>query len=228
MTSARQIYLGSRRGPALPYDAEVEYLESTGTQWIDTGVFLSGSSKIGMSAILPDLYENLALFGASNGAAYNNGEVSLFISGPTLPKKLTAVYPTSNSSSTIVSISNRPKYTPNVLSEMSFDGTGFSIQGIKYPSTWYSAYQAERTCALFAVNRSGGNGQYCSKIKVSMFSIDKGGVLVRDMISVRFTNEQGVSEGAMYDRVSGQLFRNSGTGVFGFGTDIAGGGGINV
>ena len=28
MTSAKQIYLGSRRGPALPYDAEVEYLES--------------------------------------------------------------------------------------------------------------------------------------------------------------------------------------------------------
>lgn len=47
---------------------------------------------------------------------------------------------------------------------------------------------------------------------------------VRDMIPVRFTNEQGVSEGAMYDRVSGQLFRNSGTGAFSFGTDIAGGG----
>ena len=56
-------------------------------------------------------------------------------------------------------------------------------------------------------------------------TIEEGGVLVRDFIPVRFTNEQGVSEGAMYDRVSGQLFRNSGTGVFIVGTDIAGGGG---
>ena len=31
--------------PQLPYDAEVEYLESTGTQWINTGVY--GSQSVG-------------------------------------------------------------------------------------------------------------------------------------------------------------------------------------
>ena len=40
------------------------------------------------------------------------------------------------------------------------------------------------------------------------------GMLSKDIIAVRFTNEQGVSEGAMYDRVSGALFRNAGTGAF--------------
>ena len=40
-----------------------------------------------------------------------------------------------------------------------------------------------------------------------------------DMIPVRFTNESGGSEGAMYDRVSGQLFRNQGTGAFIIGPD---------
>lgn len=30
----------------LPYDAEVEYLESTGTQWIDTGVTASNHAGI--------------------------------------------------------------------------------------------------------------------------------------------------------------------------------------
>lgn len=44
-------------------------------------------------------------------------------------------------------------------------------------------------------------------------------ILVRDMIPVRFTNEHGQSEGAMYDRVSGQLFRNVGTGTFTIGPD---------
>lgn len=46
------------------------------------------------------------------------------------------------------------------------------------------------------------------------------GVLVRDFQPVRFTNELGQSDGAMYDKVSGQLFRNAGTGSFLFGDDV--------
>lgn len=39
MRAAKQIFLGrgpSAPTPPLPYDAEVEWIESTGTQWIDT------------------------------------------------------------------------------------------------------------------------------------------------------------------------------------------------
>lgn len=42
-----------------------------------------------------------------------------------------------------------------------------------------------------------------------------------DFIPVRFTNEFGQSEGAMYDRVSRQLFGNQGTGTFTIGPDKA-------
>ena len=45
------------------------------------------------------------------------------------------------------------------------------------------------------------------------------GSVLFDAIPVRFTNENGVSEGAMYDRVSGNLFRNAGTGAFVIGSD---------
>ncbi len=38
-------------------------------------------------------------------------------------------------------------------------------------------------------------------------------------VPIRFANEQGVSEGAMYDRVTRQLFRNRGTGAFVIGPD---------
>ena len=54
---------------------------------------------------------------------------------------------------------------------------------------------------------------------VSSLKISDGGVLVRDMIPVRFTNEAGQPEGAMYDRVSGELFRNQGTEAFIIGPD---------
>lgn len=39
------------------------------------------------------------------------------------------------------------------------------------------------------------------------------------MVAVRFLNENNEWEGAMYDTVSGQLFRNQGTGAFGIGPD---------
>ena len=45
------------------------------------------------------------------------------------------------------------------------------------------------------------------------------GSVLFDAIPVRFTNENGVSEGAMYDRVSGNLFRNAGTSSFIIGPD---------
>lgn len=41
------------------------------------------------------------------------------------------------------------------------------------------------------------------------------------MQAVRFTNENGVSEGAMYDRVTRKLFGNAGTGAFVLGPDVA-------
>ena len=43
LLGARQFF--ERRGAALPYDAEVEYLESTGTQWIDTGITPSAATE---------------------------------------------------------------------------------------------------------------------------------------------------------------------------------------
>ena len=61
------------------------------------------------------------------------------------------------------------------------------------------------------------NNQHQTITSVSRFAwcmIFLGNTLVRDFIPVRFTNENGVTEGAMYDRVSGALFRNAGTGAF--------------
>lgn len=57
-------------------------------------------------------------------------------------------------------------------------------------------------------------------MRVYFCKITSGGDLVRDFQPVRFTNEQGVFEGAMYDRVSGELFRNQGMGAFLYGNDI--------
>ena len=56
-----------------------------------------------------------------------------------------------------------------------------------------------------------------SRLTKVVFSVDN--AILGSFIPVRFTNEDGVSEGAMYDRVSGELFRNAGTGAFVIGPD---------
>ena len=56
-----------------------------------------------------------------------------------------------------------------------------------------------------------------SRLTKVVFSVDN--AILGSFIPVRFTNEDGVSEGAMYDKVSGQLYRNAGTGAFIIGPD---------
>jgi hypothetical protein len=69
---------------------------------------------------------------------------------------------------------------------------------------------------IFAVNSAGIPiiAPYSVAEKIGGFKIEKNGVLVCDFIPVRIG-----TEGAMYDRVSGQLFRNAGTGAFTIGPD---------
>lgn len=67
----------------------------------------------------------------------------------------------------------------------------------------------------------GGRSYHSKGCSCGFLFMKVGEMIARDFIAVRFTNESGVSEGAMYDRVSGQLFRNAGTGAFIIGPDKA-------
>ena len=86
-------------------------------------------------------------------------------------------------------------------------------------SAWSSEYVADRTMFIGAVNRGTAN-KYPGRGLYYGFKMWDSDILVGDFIPVRFTNEQEVSEGAMYDKVSKQLFRNQGTGTFVIGPDI--------
>ena len=67
MQNARTITMMA--GKRLPYDAEVEYLESTGTQWIDTGKYLTSASNVEVRAqIMGTGTSNIGLFSAGNTA----------------------------------------------------------------------------------------------------------------------------------------------------------------
>ena len=193
MTSAKQIYLGSRRRPKLPYDAEVEYLQSSGTQYIDTGWVFQKNIRL----VYDITYIGSGTFGR------NAGSYEFFWSGSSF---------FFGGGRSTVTRSNNVRY------EMDCDFTAgkmvAKVNGNVVRQTT-GTQPTDTKIVLFSFTTNIISPQ---RLRHGRFSIYKDGVAVLDMVPVRIG-----TEGAMYDRVIGQLFRNSGTGVFGFGTDIAGG-----
>lgn len=193
-------------GESLPYDAKIEYLESTGTQWIDTGFNFKGSSKIEIS--FTGLAKgNLAVYGGDNGNAWNTGEFALFW----INDKFDMIIPNSNTSSTIP---RKYDYTTNIVYNISVDKTSCVINGTTYNHNMYAEYYCNRTLYLYGTNRGNSSLTYPAPIKLYLCKIFDDGTLVRDFIPVRVGNI-----GYMYDKVSKQLFGNAGTGAFILGPD---------
>lgn len=198
-------------GAALPYDAEVEYLESTGTQWIDTGIISNGtgltvevtcskttSSTQEMSVVGRSLHDGFEIY------AYNS-RFSLWNSSGIVPTNPTA-------------ISANEIY--NVIGSTVGGITSIKVNDVISSMNKVLAYELGNI-ELFRHNR-----KYNWVGRIYSCKIYVNGVLVRDYIPVR----KG-TVGHMYDRVSGELFRNAGTGAFAIGPDASGangGGGISA
>ena len=215
LLGARQFF--ERRGappPALPYDAEVEWLESTGTQWIDTGLPISQNLRIVIRTMLTMLENPSMPVGANSGrrwfgfgmygslyfrigtcsvlSDYMYGEYSIKLSLDTLWHTVTL---------------DSTEGLHNAYGDIDGLGRRVATSGSASGINLY----------LFGCNGTAGPAK-CRISGASFVNTITGDVL-EDFTPVRFTNEQGVREGAMYDRVSGALFRNAGTGDFVIGPD---------
>ena len=190
--------------PPLPYDAEVEYLESTGTQWIDTGINPQNAPTIVADMQILNTFDR-DYFGNTN-VGVNGG--SIFI----VDFSYYWLYYYRYASSTSV----RVEYQSQGNRELWSIGKEVSVDGVlKYTSPNTYVHDANQT-NIFIFKSGRGNA---STFSLFSFKLYDGSFLVRDMIPVRFTNELGQNEGAMYDRVSDELFRNAGTGAFTIGPD---------
>lgn len=184
------------------YEAEVEYLESTGTQWIDTGVV--ASSELGIIAHIAVMKDNTTyLFGGADGLwtaeygfmAVTGNNTSSFRFGSTTtdrsPLNTGVNYEFDNTSN------------HNILT---VGDTTYQLQFNEFVSS-FNFY-------LFAENRSGSSWKSAG-VRIYDFKIYSGSTLVRDFIPVRIG-----TTGYMYDKVSRQLFANAGAGQFVLGNDV--------
>lgn len=205
--------LGPDKG--LPYDAEVEYLQSTGTAYINTGITptLSYSVEMEFKWVSPWATTDAAgtLFGTMAGwnkntfmvvcTASNNNRYIYNCWGNYSPSNINAGY-INGLLDSWHSLTFRDKRTY-------IDGTSISIASSGTQQPIYSVYVF---CANYNNNSTYGRGTTKQIRSFKMY--DASSNLVMDLIPVR----KGTT-GYMYDKVSKQLFGNAGTDAFVLGPD---------
>lgn len=228
MLAARGIFLAARRKPRLPYDAEVEYLQTIGDAYIDTGLPIVDNT--GYQAEVEFRFVNFTVgtfsedwvFGYWNyqpsPRLYLIGRYANYIRGGAGPD---------NSTYHAQMIRDTNKHKIALMND------GAYLDGVyKVPTKLKELADPIYGVVNVLLGKSPhvDNGSTRQIYSCKMWAID--GTTLRDFIPVRFTNEQGVSEGAMYDRANPTvgmnpdgspradgLYRNRGTGAFGIGAD---------
>ena len=186
-------------GKRLPYDAEVEYLESTGTQWIDTGIIVDSSitsAQISLAPTNKSSGDNI-LFG-SRDSGYG---IYCFAGSSALRTRWGG--PTyvdiSYSLGDVIDV-NIHNGSVTVTNRATGAYRSFAVGNVFKPYP-----------LVIAGTAYGSSVQISTGVRLLRVKIGD----VRDFIPVR----KG-TVGYLYDRVSGKLFGNAGTGDFVLGQDV--------
>lgn len=205
---AVMIGLNRRRtmGNALPYDAEIEYLESSGTQYINTGI-LPNNITINAEFLQTKYVNEISFFGCwvlntkiVHFTLYNNK----------------IYYSCGSSTETNTSI---PKNFINNWNIITISDSGFlKLNNTIISNNTITQRTANCNLLLFArySSRLESAGAFSKKTRCRRFEIKNNlQETVLELIPVRVGQV-----GYMYDKVSGKLFGNSGTGNFILGNDV--------
>lgn len=174
----------------MPYDAEVEYLQSTGTQVIDSGIVGNLNTEVEVSFKTTSTMAK-AIAGSRGD---NTNDINLYVDG-------SATMRFGNKSAS-------GSFSPNTAYTFIANKTAFTINGTAKAINATNTFETPTNLYIFG-NQNGQGAFILYYIKIT-----KDGHLVRDFIPVRVGQV-----GYLYDKVSGQLFGNVGTGDFVLGND---------
>lgn len=180
------------------YKCEVEYLESTGTQWFDIGTTVNTSTdEIKLLFQLTETANYKWFFGEYD----TNARLGLGSGDGT--NKRNFLYRSSATKINDADMYDRQhKYLINA--------SGGFIDDVKKVS--YVSFASTSTLYLFNINIDSTSDYRC-KTKVWGYKQTRNGVLIRDLIPVLDWNDRP----CMYDKVTDELFYNAGTGEFLYG-----------
>lgn len=208
-TKIAKAYLGNNvvfngGGQPLPYDSKVEWLYSDGSAYIDTGIQATGDLSVECEFRIGTTANS-----AIAGAIYNRGSNQYYRTHLS-PANTIGYYYNNASQQPFPTAFNTTDFyyfkLDTVLGKATRDNTTINFT----PAT-FDCLCNYGVFARLSVNMAlQAKPSYFKYLKLS-----RGGVLLRDFIAVRVGQV-----GYMYDKVSGQLFGNDGSGAFTLGNDI--------
>lgn len=204
MIAARQIAFGGSKRK--PYDAEIEYLESTGTQYI---LHIGEEEEVidGIDCVIKPLVTNAGTYGCVG--FWNGGSQVNTIRYQTLHSRYFTVTNGQNNANVYSGLTLAMRHVTVKGTAVTIDGQDFEMGvawGVVPKSTRFALFGCYNTANQSVDTQAGIIGKCTLYI---------GNRVVRDFIPVRVGDV-----GYMYDRVSGKLFGNAGTGAFVLGADV--------
>ena len=216
MRPSNNVLFMGKKGIPLPYDAEIEYLQSTSEagQYINTGIlFDTLTTKIEITTTIKRWSTSTVFaFGCMSNAT-SASQISIqHASRGTYPK--IRYLDAFNTASTVSTYNTDVPYTYQVSSTKFclYDISGNLIQ--QATSAGATMQPLNLAIYLYGCNNAGTLKYISPNQRVKSFKIWKGDVLVQDLTPVRVG-----TEGCMYDKVTSTIFHNAGTGDFILGND---------
>lgn len=185
----------------LPYDAEVEWIGGDKNSWIDTGLIANSNLSV-----------EIDFFAVGSGSDFTMGAISK--DSPYVRYH----FGNGNTDYGVGEvISSDGEFNVRHVNKM-IPSLGYFIDGIKKKS-FNQVFDIGISYWIFGRNSLNKTLSTLGTHRIFSAKFYNEDVICEDLIPVRFTNSLGQTEGAMYDRVSGQLFCNAGTGAFIIGPD---------
>lgn len=172
------------------YDSEVEYLQSSGTQVINSGVGGNLETDITIK------FQTLSTIGVAVLGSRGTNTESI------------QIYAANNGTQRFGSGSAMVSFSANTDYTVTFNKTKITVNGTNYIINTSTSFTTPTNIFFFGTNSAKGS------FKISSVQITQNGTLVRDFIPVRVGQV-----GYMYDNVTQQLYANAGTGDFILGND---------
>ena len=187
---------------------QVEYIESTGTQYIDTGININTTTSRYETKISPSLVSGtIAIFGTRNSSSANQSSMNMFIIDGTF--RLDWLYGAMGNS--VKNISSNTEYTISITRGLA------TINNVNYVSGENTSIDSSYTFYIGNLNNAGSvySKEFSGKIYYS--KLYNNNILVFDGVPCYRKSD---NEIGMYDLVSNTFFTNAGKGTFTAGAEI--------
>ena len=188
---------------------QLEYIESTGTQYIDTGVNADNKLKLDMDMEFTS--KGISTYKNPFGAIYNTGALRLHIN----PNNASSVNVQTGPNNSNVPVFNGYPYTTRFQSIIDILNKTITtrIDNTTQESTltYTNSFNLNMNFWLFRRNANSEDLKYYSYNKLYYFRMYQNGTLVRDFIPCYRNSD---NEAGLYDLINNVFYTNQGTGKF--------------